>query len=58
LIEAEDFIVEVEPIHNEVQPVSKADATLRIELDVRIEIDGVEPSVRRSEHCLLLMNVA
>lgn len=47
LVEAKDFVSEVETIHDEVQAAGQADAALRINLQVRVEV-AVPEGARRA----------
>src|SRR6202007_1171358 len=45
VIEAEDFVVDVQPVHDERQTVSHADAALRVEFKMAVEIVVAERTV-------------
>src|SRR5215475_14269469 len=38
VVEAEDFVIQVQAVHDEGQAVSKADTSLRVNLKMRVEI--------------------
>ena len=42
LIEAEHFVVEIEPVHDKAKPVREPNAALGVHLEMRIKVDVAE----------------
>ena len=55
LVEAEDFVVKVKAGDDEVEAVGHAYATLRIDLDMRVEIDIAERTVHSARQTVLVL---